>query len=94
MGTDARLIRPRSEVCDALLDLLLSRGAPVTAKEAYSVLAAELNLSASEVAEPRRKSRKPTKWANEVQWAFQDLKRKGLAEALQPGLWQAARSSE
>lgn len=37
-----------------------------------------------------RSSGKPTKWENEVQWAYQDLKHEGLAFAIRAGVWSAS----
>jgi len=48
-----------------------------------------LRVTEEERAIPRS-SGKPTKWENEVQWAYQDLKREGLAVAIRAGLWSAS----
>jgi restriction endonuclease Mrr len=81
-------IRERAEVKGALLDVLCGALGPVRARDAAALVAAKLDVTAHERAIPRS-SGKPTKWDNEVQWAYQDLKREGLARALHAGLWSA-----
>jgi restriction endonuclease Mrr len=89
MGTESvkrGAIRERGEVKSALLEILRQARGPVTARDAADLVAARLDLTDAERAIPRS-SGKPTKWENEVQWAYQDLKREGLASALRAGLW-------
>jgi hypothetical protein len=82
-------IRPRAEVKAALLAALRASPEPLYAGEAAALVADRLELTAAERALPRS-SGKLSKWDNEVQWAFQDLKRDGLARGLRPGLWTAS----
>jgi restriction endonuclease Mrr len=79
----------RAEVKAALLDVLRGTTGPVQARDAAAFVAEKLDVSAEERAIPRS-SGKPTKWENEVQWAYQDLKYEGLAYALHAGLWSAS----
>ncbi len=83
-------IRERSEVKSVLLATLHKASAPLQARDAAELVAEHLGVTEEERAIPRS-SGKPTKWENEVQWAYQDLKREGLAHAVRAGLWAASR---
>jgi restriction endonuclease Mrr len=74
----------------ALLAALRTSPEPLRAAEAAALVADQLDLTADERAMPRS-SGKRSKWDNEVQWAFQDLKHDGLARGVRPGLWMASR---
>lgn len=82
-------IRPRGDVTEAVLSILRERGEPMRARDVATAAAERLALTEEELALVRRASGKPTKWENEVQWAFQDLKHAGLARGLGPGRWVA-----
>lgn len=73
---------------DPLLRLLVSRGSTVRAQDAHEAVATALGLSPEDRAE-RVPSGQQTLFMNRNGWAHDRLKRAGLSESVQRGVWRA-----